>query len=131
MHVTERQRMPFGICQESLLEKQGVTLLPQQLNHIQAQMVYSMTERASPPPSSSRARNWRVPWESLANEGTVRKLDSSSSHRFQENLSVILSPKSQHGREYKTVDPHTWLFKTTFWKHAEKRTQARGSSPCL
>lgn len=28
VHVTERQRMPFGVCQESLLEKQGVTLLP-------------------------------------------------------------------------------------------------------
>lgn len=28
VHVTERQRAPFGICQESLLEKQGVPLLP-------------------------------------------------------------------------------------------------------
>lgn len=27
-HVTQRQRTPFGICQESLLEKQGVTVLP-------------------------------------------------------------------------------------------------------
>lgn len=42
-HVTQRQRMPFGICQESLLEKQGVTALPQQPNHTQAQMVHSTT----------------------------------------------------------------------------------------
>lgn len=48
VHVTERQRMPFGICQESLLEKQGVTLLPQQPNHTRAQTVYSVTGRESP-----------------------------------------------------------------------------------
>lgn len=82
MHVTERQRMPFGICRESLLEKQGVTPLPQQPNHIQAQMVYSVTrsqERGAPPELVGQERR------NSSGVDTFRKLDKRLSLRFQEH----------------------------------------------
>ena len=49
VHVTERQRVPSGICHESLLEKQGVALLPLATQpHLGSNGIQCDRERESP-----------------------------------------------------------------------------------
>lgn len=91
MHVTEKQRVPFGICQESLLEKQGVTLLP----------------LATQPPKwytvcvggrSSQARGLELGWEQESSSQEQRNEGTHSGNTvkvsladFRSNLPATLS----------------------------------------
>lgn len=64
VHVTERQRVPFGICQESLLEKQGVTLLPLATQPLKW---YSVTGRGKRSQACGLELGWEQESSSLGN----------------------------------------------------------------